>query len=104
MAYTAQEWRDDDADTPLSAERLTHMENGIAAAVDAADDAADAVAGAKYSAEPNTLVIRNSAGSFSVPTGAPQYGTSPVSWAWLQSELKKRDERIAALEEQVGTA
>lgn len=100
MAYTAQEWRDDDASTPLSADRLTHMESGI---TDAAT-AADTVNNAKYSAEPNTLVIRNSAGSFSVPTGVPQYGTSPVSWAWLQSELKKRDDRIAALEAQVGTA
>lgn len=30
MAYTPQEWRDGDSDTPLSAERLNHIEQGIA--------------------------------------------------------------------------
>lgn len=30
MAYTPQEWRNGDAATPLSAERLLHIENGIA--------------------------------------------------------------------------
>ena len=31
MAYTPQEWRNDDPATPLSAARLTHIEQGIAA-------------------------------------------------------------------------
>ena len=31
MAYTKQQWRDGDSETPLSAARLTHIENGIAA-------------------------------------------------------------------------
>lgn len=30
MAYEKQEWRDDDPETPLSAERLKHIEDGIA--------------------------------------------------------------------------
>ena len=30
MAYAPQEWRNGDAATPLSAERLLHIENGIA--------------------------------------------------------------------------
>lgn len=30
MAYTPQEWRNGDPSTPLSAERLSHIENGIA--------------------------------------------------------------------------
>lgn len=30
MAYTPQEWRDGDPETPLSAERLNHIERGIA--------------------------------------------------------------------------
>lgn len=32
MAYSKQTWNDDDSDTPLSAERLNHMEDGIEAA------------------------------------------------------------------------
>ena len=31
MAYEKQTWNDDDEDTPLSAARLTHIEEGIAA-------------------------------------------------------------------------
>lgn len=31
MAYTPQEWRNGDPSTPLSAERLLHIEQGIAA-------------------------------------------------------------------------
>lgn len=31
MAYTKQQWRDGDSETPLSAARLTHIEDGIAA-------------------------------------------------------------------------
>jgi len=31
MAYTPQEWRNGDPDTPLTAERLLHIEQGIAA-------------------------------------------------------------------------
>ena len=30
MAYTPQEWRNGDSETPLSAERLNHIEQGIA--------------------------------------------------------------------------
>ena len=30
MAYTPQEWRNGDPETPLSAERLNHIEQGIA--------------------------------------------------------------------------
>lgn len=30
MDYTPQEWRNGDTETPLSAARLTHIENGIA--------------------------------------------------------------------------
>ena len=30
MAYTPQEWRNDDPTTPLSADRLNHIEQGIA--------------------------------------------------------------------------
>ena len=32
MAYTPQEWRNDDETTPLSAGRLTHIEDGISGA------------------------------------------------------------------------
>ena len=32
MTYQKQEWRNNDRSTPLSAERLLHMEEGIAAA------------------------------------------------------------------------
>lgn len=31
MAYTKQQWRNGDSETPLSAARLTHIEDGIAA-------------------------------------------------------------------------
>lgn len=34
MTYQKQEWRDDDRSTPLSAERLLHMEEGISEAYD----------------------------------------------------------------------
>lgn len=34
MAYQKQEWRNGDPTTPLSAERLNHMEDGIGAAFD----------------------------------------------------------------------
>lgn len=45
MPYTPQVWNNDDAATPLSAPRLTHMENGIAAANDAVDLAATVASG-----------------------------------------------------------
>ena len=32
MAYTKQTWTNGDSSTPLSAERLNHIEDGIAAA------------------------------------------------------------------------
>ena len=35
MAYVPQEWRNGDAGTPLSADRLTHIEQGIAGTSDA---------------------------------------------------------------------
>lgn len=38
MAYTPQEWRNGDTDTPLSADRLLHIEQGI-------EDAHDGIAG-----------------------------------------------------------
>lgn len=38
MAYQPQEWRNDDPSTPLSAERLLHMEEGIAAATKEAQE------------------------------------------------------------------
>lgn len=34
--YTPQTWKNDDPSTPLSAERLNHMESGIKAAADGA--------------------------------------------------------------------
>src|SRR5690606_3583205 len=39
MPYTPQEWNNDDPTTPLSAARLTHIEEGIADATDAAEAA-----------------------------------------------------------------
>ena len=41
MAYTKQQWRDGDSETPLSAARLTHIENGIAAKATKGDPGAD---------------------------------------------------------------
>ena len=38
MAYTPQEWRNDDETTPLSAGRLTHIEDGISGAHGRLDD------------------------------------------------------------------
>ena len=38
MAYTPQEWRNDDETTPLSAGRLTHIEEGISGAHGRLDD------------------------------------------------------------------
>lgn len=35
MAYTKQTWNNDDPSTPLSAARLTHIEDGIAAKAEA---------------------------------------------------------------------
>lgn len=39
MAYDKQEWRNDDPETPMSAARFTHMEDGIGEAHDLADAA-----------------------------------------------------------------
>lgn len=44
MAYTPQEWRNGDTDTPLSADRLLHIEQGIEDAHDGIADKADASA------------------------------------------------------------
>lgn len=107
MAYEKQMWTDNDASTPLSAERLNHMEDGIEAgnveqAAPAGYDAVkSAIDGATYSVNADTLIKRNSQGSFSVPTGEPQYNTSPTSKGWVNDELAKRDKQISDLTEQV---
>lgn len=43
MVYVANEWRDADPETPLSAERLTRLENGVVLAHDAVRDLSDLV-------------------------------------------------------------
>lgn len=51
MAYTKQTWTNDDPATPLSATRLTHIEDGIAGAdstATSAQSAADAAAPADH--------------------------------------------------------
>lgn len=45
MAYTKQTWTNGDTDTPLSAPRLLHIEDGVAAADAAATAAASAAEG-----------------------------------------------------------
>lgn len=44
MAYEPQTWTNDDPETPLSAERMTHIEEGIEAADEKAEDNATAIA------------------------------------------------------------
>lgn len=42
MAYVKQTWNDGDPDTPLSAARLSHIEDGLSDAANVADSAAPA--------------------------------------------------------------
>lgn len=73
--YDKQEWRNDDKLTPLSAERLTHVEDGVESASQAADSAQAAADDVKsqldaatYSATGNSLMKRTSKGAVSVAT------------------------------------
>lgn len=79
MSYQKQEWRNDDTQTPLSAERLTHIEDGVAAAYVKAGTGIPAtdldqstqtklstVDGATDKATANTVMKRNSTGAVSV--------------------------------------
>lgn len=59
MAYTKQTWTDGpDGDTPLSAARLGHIEDGIEAAADTADDAVPASANSVAITRPSTAQVR----------------------------------------------
>lgn len=58
MAYTPQEWRDGDEGTPLSAERMLHIENGIAAKAQRGPAGTDGADGFPTEADWNDLVAR----------------------------------------------
>lgn len=58
MAYVKQTWTNDDPETPLSAERLTHIEDGLEAAAAAADDVPTA---AEVGAVPVTRTVAGKA-------------------------------------------
>ncbi|WP_168226620.1 collagen-like protein [Tomitella fengzijianii] len=46
MAYSKQTWNNDDPETPLSAERMTHIEDGIAAKAEQGPPGKDGTDGA----------------------------------------------------------
>ena len=67
MAYTQQTWHDEPTeDTPLSADRFTHIEQGIG----------DAAATADSAVQPGDLADVATSGAYSDLTGTPTLGTA----------------------------
>lgn len=85
MAYSPQTWTNEDPATPLSAARLTHIEDGIQAAAQVADDAADTA---------DNAAPANHTHSFSSLSGS----VDDADGGNLQEILEDLAARIAALE------
>lgn len=58
MAYEKQTWNDGDTSTPLSAERLNHIEDGIAAKAEKGDKGDDGADGFPSESDWDTLKDR----------------------------------------------
>ncbi len=92
MAYTPQTWNNDDPATPLSAERLTHIEEGI----EAADTAATApVTWASVTGKPTTFAPV-------VGTGATDAKAGDYQPTWAQ--VTGKPATVVALPASLGTA
>lgn len=96
MAYSPQTWNNDDPATPLSAERLTHIEDGI----EAADTAATApVTWASVTGKPTTFapIIGTTA-----TTALAGNTTIPAAATW--ANLSGKPATVVALPATLGTA
>ena len=96
MAYTKQTWNDDDPATPLSAARLNHIEEGIAAKAekgDKGDPGADGADGGKGEPGPQGDPGADGADGPQGPAGADGADGFPSESQW--NDLVAR---VAALE------
>lgn len=108
MAYEKQTWNNDDPETPLSAARMGHIEDGIAgadsaatqakSAADSAQSAADAAQTAADGAAPaeHTHSMDDVEGLSSALAG--KANSSSLSAKADQSALEALEARVAALE------
>ena len=70
MEYTKQVWRNGDPTTPLSAQRLNHIESGI----EGAHEKYRGLPDFSREAAPDTLVLRQDDGAVTLPS-TPKYAT-----------------------------
>lgn len=94
MAYSKQTWNNKDPETPVSAARLAHMEDGIGSA-DSAAATAQAKADASAPAE-HTHSMDDVEGLSSALSG--KANASSLSAKADQSALEALEARVAALE------
>lgn len=93
MAYTPQEWRNGDTDTPLSADRLLHIEQGI-------EDAHNGIAGKADTGDiPDVSGLATKAEVTSALAGKADTADIPdVSGFATQAALADLVARVEALE------
>jgi hypothetical protein len=73
MAYSKQTWQDENPAYPVSADRMAHIENGIEAAANVADEAAAAAAAGGGGGASNIIF-------------SPTEPTATPPWIWYQTD------------------
>lgn len=112
MAYTKQTWTDGSAATPLSAARLAHIEDGIAAADTAAGAAVTwgsvtgkpAVIGAGADAAAARLAIGAGTGSSSLALGTSGTTAKAGDYQPTWAQVTAKPATVTALPATLGTA
>src|SRR5699024_8948989 len=99
MAYTKQQWRDGDSETPLSAARLTHIENGIAAKATKGDTGDVGPAGPKGDkGDPGTPGADGEQGPEGPPGPQGEPGTDGADGFPTETQWNDLVARVEALE------
>lgn len=78
MPYTPLDWNDNDPNTPLSAARVEHIDQGVKAV----SDAVDALGSPVVAADPNTVPRRDAGGRVSVGTPISATHAVPLGKAY----------------------
>lgn len=94
MAYTKQTWTNDDPATPLNGTRMSHMEDGIEAADQAAASAQAKADGAAPAVHTHSM---DDVDGLSSALGAKANSSSLAAKA-DQTDLEALEARVAALE------